>query len=202
NMMDLDLGSDGPLLIPGSNLVISSGKEGVLYLVDRTNMGHFHAGDDSQIVQSFKISTANVHGTPVYWQNATDRFIYVWPEETQLLQFRFQGGVLDPTPAHKSIMPAPIGMPGGFLTISADGAGGGVLWATLPLDRNANNMTVEGVVRAFDAADVTDELWSSEQNHDRDSVGNFAKFNPPAVWNGKVYVATFSGKLAVYSLLH
>jgi hypothetical protein len=201
NDLDIDLGSDGPLLVPNTNLIIAGGKEGVLYVVDRSNMGHYHAGSDSQILQSFKISLANVHGTPVYWQGLSQKYIYVWPEETQLLQFRFQGGVLDPNPAAKSVKPAPGGMPGGFLTISANGAQNGILWATLPLSQNANNMTVAGVVRAFDATDVSKELWNSEQNSARDSVGNFAKFNPPTVVNGKVYVGSFSGQLAVYGLL-
>jgi hypothetical protein len=38
-------------------------------------------------------------------------------------------------------------------------------------------------------------------NASRDSPGKFAKFAPPTVVNGKVYVPTFSEKLAVYGLL-
>ena len=33
------------------------------------------------------------------------------------------------------------------------------------------------------------------------AVGNFAKFCPPTVANGKVYLATFSNRLNVYGLL-
>ncbi len=36
---DLDLGSAGPTLIPGSNYLVGGGKEGLLYVVDTTNMG-------------------------------------------------------------------------------------------------------------------------------------------------------------------
>jgi len=60
---------------------------------------------------------------------------------------------------------------------------------------------VPGIVRAFDATDVSKELWNSQQNADRDDIGNYAKFCPPIVANGKVYVATFSGQLQVYGLL-
>ena len=67
--------------------------------------------------------------------------------------------------------------------------------------------TVSGVLRAFDALDLKKELWNSEQNPARDKVGMFAKFCPPVVANGKVYLATFrddatqKNKLVVYGLL-
>src|SRR6202012_521076 len=44
-------------------------------------------------------------------------------------------------------------MPGGFMTISADGAkdGTGILWIAMPLADNANHRVVRGVLRAVDA---------------------------------------------------
>lgn len=44
------------------------------------------------------------------------------------------------------------------------------------------------------------ELWDSQQDAARDAVGNFAKFNPPTIANGKTYLATCSGYLAAYGL--
>ena len=38
-------------------------------------------------------------------------------------------------------------------------------------------------------------------NAARDSFGNFAKFVPPLVANGRVYVATWSNQVAVYGLI-
>jgi hypothetical protein len=46
-------------------------------------------------------------------------------------------------------------------------------------------------VLALDAQDVTRTLWTSEQFAQRDRLGLFAKFNPPVVANGKVFVATY-----------
>src|SRR5262249_28202315 len=57
-----------------------------------------------------------------------------------------------------------------------------------------------GILHAYDAQNVTNELWNSEQFSARDSIGTYAKFVAPTVANGKVYMATFSGRLNVYGL--
>jgi outer membrane protein assembly factor BamB len=95
-------------------------------------------------------------------------------------------------------------MPGGILALSAasDQPDSGLLWVTLPIALNANHQVVPGVLRVFDASDVTGELWNSEQTPSRDSFGNLAKFNPPTVVNGKVYVPTFSNQVCVYGKLN
>jgi len=94
-------------------------------------------------------------------------------------------------------------MPGGMLSISANGstAGSGIVWASHPYRASAIHAVVEGIVRAYDASDLTRELWNSKQNASRDDVGNFAKFCSPTIANGKLYMASFSGHLAVYGLL-
>ncbi len=94
-------------------------------------------------------------------------------------------------------------MPGGMLSISVNGSttGSGIVWASHPYRKSALNAVVDGIVRAYDASDLTRELWNSKQNPNRDDIGKFAKFCPPTIANGKVYMATFSGYLAVYGLL-
>src|SRR3989440_5377006 len=94
-------------------------------------------------------------------------------------------------------------MPGGMLSVSANGstAGTGILWAMVPLNGTTTASTPPGILRAFDASDVSKELWDSQQNATRDAVGNVAKFTPPTIANGKVYLATRSGYLDVYGLL-
>src|SRR5262249_18353851 len=95
------------------------------------------------------------------------------------------------------------GMPGGMLSVSSNGstAGSGIVWASHPYNADASPATVAGILRAFDASNVSVELWNSKQNTARDDLGNFAKFCPPTVANGKVYLATFSNQLVVYGLL-
>jgi hypothetical protein len=92
--------------------------------------------------------------------------------------------------------------PGGILSISANGAlaGTGIVWA-LTASENANQQVVPGTLRAFDATDLSREIWNSRQNGMRDDFGFLAKFNTPIVANGKVYVATFSKQVVGYGLL-
>ena len=59
-----------------------------------------------------------------------------------------------------SPMLATRGMPGGMLSVSADAnaAGSGIVWASLPLQGDANQGVVPGILRAFDAENVGREL--------------------------------------------
>jgi uncharacterized protein (TIGR03437 family) len=75
-------------------------------------------------------------------------------------------------------------------TISAAGAGNGIVWVLDP----------GGVLRAYDAANLTSELYNSAQNAGRDKLGAAVKFTAPLAANGKVYAGT-QNSLAVYGLL-
>jgi hypothetical protein len=66
---DVDVGSSGPVLIPGTSLLVGGGKQGILYLIDTKNMGHFNASGDTQIVQKFQASTA--HGLRIQIPSAS-----------------------------------------------------------------------------------------------------------------------------------
>ena len=83
------------------------------------------------------------------------------------------------------------------MSVSSKGShsGTGVLWATLPRAGDANQMTVPGVLYAYDAENLK-FLWSSTASGD-DPL-NFAKGSPPIVANGKVYVASISNFVSVY----
>jgi hypothetical protein len=95
---------------------------------------------------------------------------------------------------------APHGMPGGFLSISANGMQDGILWATLPLHDDAWVDIVRGELRAFRINPDGTKLeaaWTSYCADENDRF-NFAKYVPPTVANGRVYLATFSGFVSVY----
>jgi hypothetical protein len=211
NDLDFDL-SSGPLLFPDLPFMLACTKDGKCYVLDRSNM---------RLVQELQAGTnsvgsgraANIHGTPVAWRDANNNlFIYLWPEEDYLRAYRFDGKRF--VSAGRSPFPSPMmSMPGGMLTLSANGGApaSSIVWASIPRDGDANNGTVEGVLRAFSGSDLSHEIWNSEQNPGRDRLGMFAKFCPPVVANGKVYIPSFSsanktanpekGKLVVYGLL-
>jgi hypothetical protein len=202
------------VLIPGSRLVLVGSNEGKIYVLDRMNLGKYLANEDSQIIQTVPVTgtgRAHIHGSPAYWRTTATEYVYVFGEEDYLKQYQLVDGKLQLT--KMSTIKGPVDparqmmrsytMPGGGLTVSADGEkpGTGVVWVSMPISRDANNSTVPGVLRAFDAADVSRELWNSEQNAARDSYGLYAKFNPPTVYNGNIYQATFSKQFCVYGRL-
>ncbi len=221
NAADNDLGSGGILLLPGTSLLVGGGKEGKLYLLDVVHLGHVCAtchdpAGDTQIVQWFQATgtsrgtmpppqgTHHIHGSPVFWNSRSGGpRIYVWGEADWLRAFRFNGATFDVAPVDISdVTTPPNSMPGGMLSISAQGDqdGTGIIWAAHPIRDNANQAVVDGMMQAIDAGNLKRVLWNSTSNP-ADAVGKLAKFTPPTVANGRVYVATFSGKVCVYGLL-
>jgi hypothetical protein len=201
---DLDLGSSGPMLIPGTNLLIHGGKESIFYLMTLSNLGHEQSGNN-QIVQHFSTTGGEIHGGPVFWNRTSGPgpTMYVWPNNISLQAYQFTGSMFNSNPISHSTIVAPSGSSGGVLTLSADGstAGTGIVWSSMPLSQDADHGTVQGVLRAFDANDLTTELWDSRMNVSRDDIGLWPKYSPPTVANGKVYMASFSNVLNVYGLL-
>jgi hypothetical protein len=91
-----------------------------------------------------------------------------------------------------------IWMPGGLLGVSSNGstAGTGIVWALVPANGDGNSCRgVKGMLIAFNAEDVTKELWRSQGkdanlSDTKNSFGLLARFNPPTIANGKVFVGT------------
>jgi hypothetical protein len=201
NDQDLDLGSSGLLLVPWTNLLVGGGKEGVFYVLNRDQLGGFTELDTGAAQAPFLAANGHIHGSPVYWNSSQGAWMYVWSEEDYPKAFAFDGTRFDPNPGQNTNVAIVHGMPGGMLAVTADGntPASGVLWASHPYDQDANQMTVTGILRAFDAGDITRELWNSKMSPE-DDVGNFAKFCAPTVADGKVFLGTFSGVVRVYGL--
>ena len=201
---DVDLGSGGPLLIPGTTLLFGGGKDGLLRLVNTTNMGKFNTTHDSD-VQEWTAISGRIMGAPVYWNSPTlGPVVYLWGDGLPLRAWSFNGHTFQTSPVSQSTILNAAGYSNmAPLSISSNGstAGTGIVWAAAPVSGNANVSTVPGQLLAFDASDLTHELWDSQQDGARDGVGNYAKFNPPTIANGKVYLPTFSQQLVVYGLL-
>src|ERR1700728_1914305 len=201
---DLDFGSSGPLLIPGTNLLITAGKTSNFYVVQSSNLGHEVTGD-TQTVQNFALG-GSIKSGPAFWNRTTGAgaTLYVWPAGSSPLQaFQVSGSSFNTTPLSESTFLTPSGYTDAALSVSANGstAGTGIVWASLALSADDTPGTSQGVLRAFDANNVATELWDSEMDDARDDAGTSGKFGPPIVANGKVYLNTFSNTLNVYGLL-
>jgi len=201
---DVDLGAGGPLLIPGTSLVLGGGKDGMLRLVDSTNMGKFNANFNAD-VQEWPAISGNIMGGAVYYASPKlGPVVYLWGDNQPMQAWSFNGTTFQTSAVSKSTVANAAGYSNmAPLSISSNNgaAGSGIVWAATSLSGNANEATVPGQLWAFRADDLTQELWDSQQNSSRDEVGNYAKFNPPTVANGKVYLPTFSDQVLVYGLL-
>ena len=213
---DLDIGPCPTMLLEDQGLLIGSGK-GVfgpggstlsndVYVANSNNFGHLHVADNDQLVQSISTSMPVKYG----WSGMAT---FPGPEGPQLFlcgagmpltSYQLSGGQFSQATPNQNVV-APPNHEGAPMSISTSGpdAGPGVLWLLMALtdgDGYFEDLT-GGVLRAFSTADVTTELWDSNLNPARDSVGSVAKFTTPTIANGRVYTGTFAGLVDVYGLL-
>jgi hypothetical protein len=198
-----DLGSGGPMLLPGTSLLVGMGKDAIFRVVDSTNMGKYNSTFDND-VQEFTATTGSFYSSPVFWNSPNNGpVIYIWGPGDFLKAFKFTGSNFQTTPVSQGTIQNGSGFSNAAaLSVSANGSqvGTGIVWSLRSTSGLATGPSVPGVVSAFDATDLTKQLWNSTQNLTRDDVGNYAKFNPPTIANGKLYVGSFSGQLQVYGL--
>lgn len=195
NNLDEDFGSCGPLLTQ-SGMVIAGGKEGIVYLMDQGHLGHMQSGN-GQILQHFQAIGFGIFNM-AFWDRRGGPVLYLRANSDGVKAFQIVGNRFQTTPFTQAGFNA--GLPFDGMAISANGSTeySGILWVTLTPDGDQDG---DGTLYAFSALDLSKELWNSDTNSGRDSLGTLAKFVAPTIANGKVYVATFSGSLMVYGLL-
>ncbi len=200
NTNDLDYGVMGTMLIPNTNYYLTGSKDGNLYLLDKDNMGSY-SSSSNQVQQTVPLNTS-LHCQPSYFKGSTNEFVYIWSENDLLRALSFDRGSNTFTNNQvTSNAGGPSGGCGADLSVSSNGSadGTGILWATFPVSGDAGNTVCPGILRAFDANDITKELWNSNQTS-TDNPGNYAKFCSPTIANGHVYLATFSNQIVVYGI--
>ncbi len=203
NDNDLDYGSVGALLIPNANYYLTGGKDGTLYLLNKDDMGGYQASAN-QVQQVVPLTSSEMHCQLAYYKGSGTEFTYVWPENNPLRAIPFDRGsnLLNPLAALAFGGGRPTGHSGAMLSVSSDGAkdGTAILWASYAFSGDAEHDVSPGILRAFDANDITRELWNNRQNLARDGAGQYAKFASPTIANGHVYLPTFSNQVVVYGL--
>jgi hypothetical protein len=182
---DADFGSGGAAILVNSGLVthlaVGGGKDAALYVLNRDNMGHL---GDNNAVQ--KISVGNsIFSTAAFWQNT----LYIAPAGGALTAYPLNTATSNfgNSSSHSGTS---FGWPGSTPSISSQGASHGIIWAI--------SNSSPAVLHAFDATNLTTELWNSSQANG-DQAGGYVKFTVPTVANGKVYVGN-SNQITVYGL--
>lgn len=193
---DDDLGSGGALLLPDQiaadgtvkHLAVAAGKNNKIYVVDRDAMGKFDPSGD-HIWQEIPAGTlaGGIWGSAAYYNGV----VYYGGLKDSLKALPITNAMLATSAASQS--PTTFPYPGTTPAISANGASNGIVWAA------ENGST--GALHAYDASNLGNELYNSNQSGARDQWGPGNKFITPMIALGKVYVGATNG-VAVFGLLH
>ena len=188
---DLDFGSGGPMILPDSvgtaatpHLMLAAGKDPVVYVINRDNMGHYNP-DGGNYVQALAQNLNSTFSTPAF-QGST---LYYVSRQDYPKAFTVTSGQIQ-TPAI-STATAVTSYPGATPSLSFNGTSDGIMWMT-------NKGTHE--LMAYDATNLNSLLYSSSQNSTRDGLNSVVKFQAPTVANGMVYVGT-GNSIAGFGLL-
>jgi hypothetical protein len=201
---DVDLGSGGPLLLTGSNVLIGAGKEGRPYVISTTNMGKYTADpnltcgsaeenrtDIDKIQQELPPgAVGSTFSIPAFWNGPNGQYVYFSVNGGPTKAFSWINGKLSTAPT--SMTAASLGFTGGDAVVSSDGTapGTGILWT----------IGSDSILRAYDASNLANELYDSSQNASRDGLNGYVKYSTVALANGEAFVGT-SANLAIFGLL-
>ncbi len=199
----LDVGASAPLLLPDSagsasepHVMIGGSKNGSLYVVNRDNLGGYNdiCPDFLPRVQTVPIGDGPILSTPVFWNKS----IYIAAGNGKLKSFPISDGILATSPS-SSQSPETFGSLGATPVISSNGANNAIVWL-IDAGGALSAPNSPAVLRAFDASNLSNEIYNSRMVAPRDTAGRAVKFTVPAVANGKVYVGTQT-ELDVYGFL-
>jgi hypothetical protein len=211
---------------PGTGLLVGCGKDGVLYVFDKSSLGKklrdftklksqpifftFFRPDlqpTGNLDSNFQGKSHHMQASPIFWQSP-DRggMLFDWGENENLRAWTLDANGKPGFLAHsQEVASSGVGglggMPGGMLTVSAKAGQThtGIVWATAPINGDANKHIVAGILRAYDATQFDGDklklLWDSHQ-----FPFTYDKFCPPVVADGRVIVATYDGHVDIYKL--
>jgi hypothetical protein len=192
---DTDLGSGGPMVLPNMrdsngtvrHLAVGCGKDAKVYVVDRDNMGKFNPNGNNNYQQA--VLAGFNFSTPAFFNG----WLYYGGVRDVIRAFSFTNALMDTHPISYTTNTFP--WAGTTPSISANGTAHGIVWAL--------ENTVPAVLHAYDARNLSNELYNSNQApNSRDLIGSNAKFITPTIANGKVYVATNNGTVCGFGLLN
>jgi len=193
-----DLGSGGTLLLPTqstspNHLLVTAGKAGFIYLIDRDSLGKYHSVDN---VVQINGNIVGLFSTPTFWNNHLYFAGSGYNGGDAPKAFSFSGGRMSNNPTSQAATTYPY--PGAVTVVSANGVTNGILWAL----QHGGTASGNEVLHAYNATNLANELYNSNQAGSRDLPGLVGKqFESIIVTNGKVYVPTGQPQLNVFGLL-
>lgn len=182
---DIDFSSAGPALIPGTDDIVVGSKSGIMYLLDRKTLAALQpplsafTDPPMQAGESLYIyyygDGPHVVGAPVVWGDS----VYAWARSDRLAKFHHDRAartlVVEAKGTDKS------GPGGGILSLSADGAKDGTIFAVLAASASGG---APAELAAYDAVTL-EKKWSVTQLR-------YAKFVAPTVSGGHVFLPTWN----------
>jgi hypothetical protein len=192
--IDNDLGSGGALLLPDvtdasgatRHLAVGAGKDHTIYVVDRDNMGKFDPSRNNIYQELTHALPGAEFAMPAYF----DGLVYFGSVGAPLQAYQVSNARLSSTAVSQTSRR--FIYPGTTPAVSANGTSNGIVWAA----ENGNT----AILHAYDAHDLTHELYNSDQSGTRDHFGAGNKFITPTIAGGKVYVGTTTG-VGVFGML-
>ena len=186
NAGDVDLGSGRAVLI-GDAYVLGAGKDSRMWLLNTAAMGALQSTNvgpvqEWDLTSTLKIGAYAFADGALFTAGTGHFYRYTW-----------SGATFTTTPAATVVVDTGYGS---TIAYSANGtvAGTGIIWVTTCNTACTEAATAPGVLRAL-RSDTLVELWNSGATLD-----NLAKFAPPTVANGLVYVSTFSNAVQVFGI--
>lgn len=176
------------MLLP--HLLLTGGKNGVLYVLDPDRMGHYQTGGNKHALQTLTLGRG-IYAAPAFWNG----HVYLLASNDFLADFALDHGRFPDRPTATGTHR--FGNPGATPTVSADGNKNGIVWLLETEEWNE----FEGrpaVLHAYDATDISRELFSSADKPGN-GAGSAVRFTIPSVDGGNVYAGT-KGEVAVYGL--
>jgi outer membrane protein assembly factor BamB len=193
NGADLDFGSGGVLLIPtlksqaAPPLAVAIGKDNVLYLLNRDNLGKVHAGDAGALqAQRRGPRGTGLWGGTAYYKGAAGGRVYVQSDNDVIRAYAVDTGATPSlTEIAQGTQRSVLG--GSIPIVTSDGGQAGVVWVV----RRRHPPDLD----AYDAEKLGAPLFSAELP---DYTAGSPKITPIAA-NGRVYIGT-SGSVSVFGL--
>jgi hypothetical protein len=191
---DIDFGSGGVMLLPvvdgqlAPPLAVAMGKDGVLYLLDRTHLGKTSAGDAGALQHDRLAPHGHgLWGGPAYFRAPTRDLVYVQTDGAHLQAFAVDSGA---TPSLTAVASGTTNsFDGSTPIVSSNGsmAGTGVVWSV--------RRGQPPVLEAYDAEHLGRPLFVAELP----AWTAGSPFVTPIEVNGRVYVGS-SGSVSVFGL--